>query len=156
MPTRAMARTILPGLRLIDFDVTTLQRLTIEAFDRCIGFGIAIHFDKRKTFGLTRMHVFDDIDIANFAEARESRAEIVFGHAIGQVTDVNVHNDSPFSKNSVLQSLPFPNNQHTIILKSPIRFGTVILHTGHNPVCSLTMFYVQRPDSSRNERGGQT
>ena len=83
--------TIFLGFRLVDPEVAALEGGAVKAFDGCIGFRIAGHFNKSKTLGLASLTVFDQVDGSDFTIGGKGVAKVFIRDAIGQISNIDIH-----------------------------------------------------------------
>lgn len=90
-PTARWRGAVAFRLRLVNCDVTALHVGSVKAFDRRIGLRVIGHVNKGEAFGFTGELIGDQVDLRNFAKAREGLAQIAVCDAIGKVAYVNIH-----------------------------------------------------------------
>jgi hypothetical protein len=73
---------------LADADGATLHVASVEGRHGCGRFGVRRHLDERKTTRPASVAIEDHSDFLDISTLCEDLAQIRFGHAIGQISDV--------------------------------------------------------------------
>ena len=68
-----------------------VERIRTELRDRALGFALIRHFDEAETTRSASLAIHEDLDRRNFPEGSEGIAKLGFAHAVGQISDVDVH-----------------------------------------------------------------
>src|SRR5436190_15791747 len=75
----------------IDGKLAAIEFLVVQRRDGRLGFIAASHLDEPEAFGSAGVAIDDDLDGLNRPILREHVLQIGVGHAVGQITDIQLH-----------------------------------------------------------------
>ena len=89
--TRSSGSVVFPWTGLAHLDVPSLNGAVIEVADCLFSLLLIGHLNKAESFGLPGVLIVNDVDARDFPELAKHSPQIVLGHRVGQITNVDVH-----------------------------------------------------------------
>jgi hypothetical protein len=98
---------------LVDAERTPLQGLLVQGLDRGIGLGVVRHLNEAEALGLAGELVSDQVGGLDLAVGGKGVAELVLGHAVGQVANIDIHQSQSLKKTVHRKKDPSARPMHT-------------------------------------------
>jgi len=77
--------------------VAAIDAVAVQCFDGLVRLRVAGHFDKSETLPSSGESVLDDFGVFDLSKFYKQRLQLVYRHAVRQISNVDVHAKIPFA-----------------------------------------------------------